>query len=253
MPNGPSTTARRPTSRGRHDRWSVSSVLVTSLLVLRHDEPVPYLEAWEEQRRLHADRVAATIGDTVVLLEHEPVYTAGKRTTSIERPGPDAGAPVIDVDRGGKITWHGPGQLVGYPIVELVDPVDVLEYVRRVEQVMINTCADLGLPTTRVEGRSGVWITADHRGPDRKIGAVGVRVASGVTMHGFALNCDNDLSWYDRIIACGIADAGSTTISTELGRDVTVTEVSSRLESHLNLLTGDTADAAEAAPVAAAS
>lgn len=211
---------------------------VTTLRVIRHDRPVPYLEAWDEQRRRHADRVAGTIDDTVILLEHEPVYTAGKRTLPIERPGPDAGAPVVDVDRGGKITWHGPGQLVGYPIVRLSDPVDVVAYVRRVEQVMIDTCASVGLATTRVEGRSGVWITADDRGPDRKVGAVGIRVAQGVTMHGFALNCVNDLGWYDRIIACGIADAGTTTISTELDHDVSVVEVRDVLESHLTTLVG---------------
>lgn len=212
---------------------------VTTLRVIRHQQPVPYLEAWNLQRQVHAARVAGTAEDTVILLEHEPVYTAGKRTLPIERPGPEAGAPVVDVDRGGKITWHGPGQLVGYPIVRLIDPVDVVAYVRRVEKLMIDACADLGLTTTRIDGRSGVWIAADHHGPDRKVGAVGIRVAQGVTMHGFALNCSNDLGWYDRIIACGIADAGTTTISAELGHEVGVSEVREVVERHLGALVGD--------------
>lgn len=229
-------------------------MIVTTPRVIRHNRPVPYLEAWDEQRRLHAQRVAGTIEDTVILLEHESVYTAGKRTLPLERPGPGAGAPVVDVDRGGKITWHGPGQLVGYPIVRLVDPIDVVAYVRRVEQLMIDACADLGLETTRVEGRSGVWIPADHRGPDRKVGAVGIRVAQGVTMHGFSLNCDNDLGWYGNIIACGIPDAGTTTISAELGTDVTVAEARSVVESHLGGLIGaDVMTATAPVPAAPAS
>lgn len=207
---------------------------MSDLQVIRHDAPVPYPVAWDEQRRLHAARVAGEAPDTVVLLEHEPVYTAGKRTASFERPTADAGAPVIDVDRGGKITWHGPGQIVGYPIVALPDPVDVVAYVRRVEQLMIDVCAQVGLDTTRVEGRSGVWIEADERGPDRKVGAIGIRVAQGVTMHGFALNCDCDLSWYDRIVPCGITDAGVTSISRELGRDVPVAEIRPIVERHLD-------------------
>ncbi|HEY9412267.1 MAG TPA: lipoyl(octanoyl) transferase LipB [Jiangellaceae bacterium] len=207
---------------------------MSDLQVIRHDAPFPYPVAWDEQRRLHAARVAGEAPDTVVLLEHEPVYTAGKRTASFERPTADAGAPVIDVDRGGKITWHGPGQIVGYPIVALPDPVDVVAYVRRVEQLMIDVCAQVGLDTTRVEGRSGVWIEADQRGPDRKVGAIGIRVAQGVTMHGFALNCDCDLSWYDRIVPCGITDAGVTSISRELGRDVPVAEIRPVVERHLD-------------------
>nr|WP_199521321.1 lipoyl(octanoyl) transferase LipB [Jiangella anatolica] len=204
------------------------------LRIIRHDGFVPYQEAWDEQRRLHAARVAGEIEDTVVLLEHEAVYTAGKRTTPEERPLLDAGAPVIDVDRGGKITWHGPGQLTGYPILQLPEPYDVIGYVRRVEQLMLDVCHDFGVPAVRVDGRSGVWIQPGDGGQDRKLGAVGLRVAQGVTMHGFALNCDNDLGWYDRIIACGISDAGTTTLSAELGRRVTVAEALPYVERHLD-------------------
>jgi lipoyl(octanoyl) transferase len=187
---------------------------------------VPYLDAWELQRRIHADVVAGVRPDTVLLLEHEPVYTAGRRTGSWDRPQPGVTTtPVIDVDRGGKITWHGPGQLVGYPIVHLTDPIDVVAYVRRLEGLLIDVCSALGVATIRVEGRSGVWVPADVRGPERKVAAVGVRVARGVTMHGFALNCDNSLEPFHRIVPCGIADAGVTTLSAELGRDVTVAEV----------------------------
>jgi lipoyl(octanoyl) transferase len=184
---------------------------------------VPYEEAWALQRELHAARVADEGPDTLLLLEHPPVYTAGKRTLPHERPFD--GTPVIDVDRGGKITWHGPGQLVGYPIVRLADPVDVVAHVRRLEAALIEVCDGLGLPTEQVEGRSGVWVRADDRGPDRKVAAIGVRVARGVTMHGFALNCDPDMSAFGNMIPCGIVDAGATSLTTELGRDVTVAEV----------------------------
>jgi lipoyl(octanoyl) transferase len=193
---------------------------------------VDYLAAWDEQRRVHELVADGTSGDTVLLLQHPSVYTAGKRTEPFDRPMD--GTPVIDVDRGGKITWHGPGQLVGYPIVRLPDPVDVVAYVRRVEQVLIDTCATLGLATTRVEGRSGVWVTADDRGPDRKVAAIGIRVARGVTLHGFALNCNCDLRAYDAIVPCGIRDAGVTSLTAELGREVTVDDVLPVVESHLN-------------------
>jgi lipoyl(octanoyl) transferase len=183
--------------------------------------PVPYQAAWDEQRRVHAARVSNDIPDTVLLLEHEAVYTAGKRTEPHERPISTT-TPTIDVDRGGKITWHGPGQLVGYPIVRLAEPVDVVAYVRRMEAVLIAVCSDLGVDAGRIKGRSGVWVAADHRGPDRKIAAIGIRVASGVTMHGFALNCDCDLSAFDHIVPCGIADAGVTSLTAELGRPVDV-------------------------------
>jgi lipoyl(octanoyl) transferase len=183
--------------------------------------PVPYQAAWNEQRRVHAARVSNDIPDTVLLLEHEAVYTAGKRTEPHERPISTT-TPTIDVDRGGKITWHGPGQLVGYPIVRLAEPVDVVAYVRRMEAALIAVCSDLGVEASRIKGRSGVWVAADHRGPDRKIAAIGIRVASGVTMHGFALNCDCDLSAFDHIVPCGIADAGVTSLTAELGRPVDV-------------------------------
>jgi lipoyl(octanoyl) transferase len=191
---------------------------------------VPYEQAWQRQRELHSAVAAGTAPDTVLLLEHPPVYTAGKRTEAWERPAD--GTPVIDVDRGGKITWHGPGQLVGYPILRLPDPIDVVAYVRRVERMLIDVCADLGLITARVDGRSGVWLPADDR-PDRKVAAIGIRVAQGVTLHGFALNCNPDLSWFDRIVPCGIRDAGVTSLTTELARDVTVTEVTPLVEQRL--------------------
>ena len=195
--------------------------------------PVDYLEAWEHQREVHAGVVAGGPG-TVVLLEHPPVYTAGKRTEPHERP--TNGAPVIEVDRGGKITFHGPGQLVGYPIVKLPDHVLVVDYVRRLEEALIGVCADLGVTTARVPGRSGVWLEASGGRPERKIAAIGIRVSRGVTMHGFALNCDVDLGWYDSFVPCGISDAGVTTLSEELGRDVTVAEVLPSVRARLDQL-----------------
>ncbi|QBR91471.1 lipoyl(octanoyl) transferase LipB [Nocardioides euryhalodurans] len=197
------------------------------------DRAVDYLAAWDLQRDVHA-AVVDGAPDTVLLLEHPPVFTCGKRTDEHEKPLDPGGAPVIDVDRGGKITFHGPGQLVGYPIVTLPDHVKVVDYVRRVEEALIRVCADLGVTTARVPGRSGVWLQADDRGPERKIAALGIRVSRGVTMHGFALNCDVDLGWYDRFVPCGIADAGVTTLSAELGRDVTVEEVLPLVEQHLS-------------------
>jgi lipoyl(octanoyl) transferase len=202
-----------------------------SELVQVHAGLVPYDEAWAEQRRLHAARVAGETPDTVLLLEHPPVYTAGKRTTEAERP--TDGTPVIDVDRGGKITWHGPGQLVGYPIVRLPDPVDVVAHVRRVEEALILACGDLGVDATRVEGRSGVWVLASDGGQDRKIAAIGIRVSGGVTMHGFALNCDCDLSWFDRIVPCGLPDATVTSLTLETGRKITVAEATPYVEKRL--------------------
>lgn len=197
---------------------------------------VDYEEAWAAQRRVHESVVAGDAPDTVLLLEHARVYTAGKRTEPHERPFD--GTPVIDVDRGGKITWHGPGQLVGYPIVTLPDPIDVVAYVRRLEQLMIDVCADLGVETTRVEGRSGVWLEAGDGRPVRKIGQIGIRVSQGVTMHGFAFNCDCDLSWAQVIVPCGIADAGVTSLSAELDRDVTVQEVLPFIEKRLPQVVG---------------
>lgn len=195
---------------------------------------VDYETALAEQRRIHEAVAGGTAPDTVLLLEHPSVYTAGKRTEPADRPFD--GTPVVDVDRGGKITWHGPGQLVGYPIVKLPDPIDVVAYVRRMEQLLIDVCAEFGLATVRVEGRSGVWVAADGRGPERKVAAIGIRVARGVTLHGFAINADCDLSRYDIFVPCGIRDAGVTSLSAELGRDVTVDEVLPVVERHLTTL-----------------
>jgi lipoyl(octanoyl) transferase len=192
---------------------------------------VGYHDAWEWQRRLHAARVADEVPDTVLLLEHDPVYTAGKRTETWERPLD--GTPVVDVDRGGKITWHGPGQLTGYPIVRLPDPVDVVAYVRHLEAALIAVCAEFGVATGQIEGRSGVWVPADGARPDRKIAAIGIRVARGVTMHGFALNCDCDLAAFGSIVPCGITDAGVTSLTAELGRTVSVSDVHPVVEREL--------------------
>jgi lipoyl(octanoyl) transferase len=172
---------------------------------------IPYQEGYEVQRRLHAQVVSGEAPPTVLLLEHEAVYTAGRRT----QPGdlPPAGIPVVDVDRGGRITWHGPGQVVAYPIVRLGTPVDVVAYVRLLEEALMATCADVGLPTARIPGRSGVWVASD--GAERKIAAIGVRVARGVTMHGVALNVDCDLAAYSAIVPCGIPDAGVTSLAAE--------------------------------------
>jgi lipoyl(octanoyl) transferase len=233
-------------------------------------DAVEYTRAWDEQRRVHEARFQDEIPDTCLMLEHPPVYTAGRRTADDERPVD--GTPVIDVDRGGKITWHGPGQLVGYPILKLPRPVDVVAHVRRLEEALIRACAEFGLETTRVEGRSGVWVLGDpvprtggldlrlspglrreaddefdprlagpeyapsnagQRGEDRKLAAIGIRVARGVTMHGFALNCDPDNTWFDRIVPCGIRDAGVTSLSAELGRRITVTDALPVVEKHL--------------------
>ena len=189
---------------------------------------VPYPTALAQQRALHAEVASGRARDTVILLEHPSVYTAGKRTEPHERP--TDGTPVIDVDRGGKITWHGPGQLVGYPIVRLADPIDVVAYVRRLEGMLIAVLAEFGIPGVRVEGRSGVWLVDDNRPTGDKIAAIGIRVAEGVTMHGFALNCSNGFEAYEPIVACGIADAGVTSITRELGRAVTPAEVAPIVE-----------------------
>jgi lipoyl(octanoyl) transferase len=196
---------------------------------------VDYRRAWDLQREVHADVVDGGEG-SVLLLEHPPVFTCGKRTDPHERPLDPGGAEVLDVDRGGKITFHGPGQLVGYPIVRLPEHVRVVDYVRRVEEALIRACRELGIETARVPGRTGVWLRADGGKPERKIAALGIRVSRGVTMHGFALNCDVDLGWYDRFVPCGIADAGVTSLSAELGRDVTVEEVLPVVEKHLDEL-----------------
>lgn len=178
---------------------------------------VPYLEALELQRKTHRAVVDGAT-DTVIFLEHPSVYTAGKRTEEFEKPAD--GTPVIDTDRGGKITWHGPGQLVGYPILRLPEPIDVVSYVRQLEGLLIEVLAELGIDAGRVRGRSGVWIGYEQPVGAEKIAAIGIRVAEGVTMHGFALNCNNSFDAYTKIVACGILDAGVTSISRVLGRDV---------------------------------
>jgi lipoyl(octanoyl) transferase len=183
---------------------------------------VDYEQAWQLQRELADARVAGG-PDTLLLLQHPSVFTAGRRTLPEERPVD--GTPVVDTDRGGKITWHGPGQLVGYPIIGLVEPLDVVNYVRRLEESLIKVCAGFGLETGRVEGRSGVWVPSDGVRPARKVGAIGIRVSRSTTLHGFALNCDCDLGAFSSIVPCGISDAGVTSLTTELGRRVTVDDV----------------------------
>ncbi|WP_329036678.1 lipoyl(octanoyl) transferase LipB [Streptomyces sp. NBC_00178] len=234
------------------------------------DEAVDYQEAWQKQREVHAARFEDTVPDTCLLLEHTSVYTAGRRTTESERPLD--GTPVIDVDRGGKITWHGPGQLIGYPILKLPRPVDVVAHVRRLEDALIRTAAEFGLETSRVEGRSGVWVLGDpveerpalgglsldfdprlhdeefdprlngpeyapsnagQRREDRKLAAIGIRVAKGVTMHGFSLNVNPDNTSFDRIVPCGIRDAGVTSLAYELDREITIDDVLPVAERHL--------------------
>ena len=190
---------------------------------------VPYLEGLSLQRAIHKEVAQGVRPDTCILLEHVSTYTAGKRTDDSERP--TDGTEVIDVDRGGKITWHGPGQLVGYPIMKLPNPIDVVGYVRWLEQVLIDVCADFGLATERVEGRSGVW--APIAGTHVKIAAIGIRVAEHTTMHGFALNCSNSLEPYDTIVACGIKDASSSTISALTGKLVTPTMAAERVKVRL--------------------
>lgn len=192
---------------------------VKGVAIVRLGVDVPYEQAWTLQRRLHARRAADEISDLCLMLEHAPVYTAGKRTLPHERPVD--GTPVIDVDRGGKITWHGPGQLVCYPIIRIGD---VVSYIRLLEEVLIQVCADFGLTARRVEGRGGVWVPGDpaHGLPDRRLGTIGIRVSGGVTMHGFALNCVNDLSWYTRIAG---DDSGVTSLAAETGRRIMVDEV----------------------------
>jgi len=204
----------------------VVDIVVTGLSA----NSVPYVEALGLQRATHQSVVEGSAPDTLLLLEHPSVYTAGKRTEDFERP--TDGTPVIDVDRGGKITWHGPGQLVGYPILRLAEPVDVVGYVRRLEGMLIGVLAELGIDAGRVGGRSGVWIGYEQPVGAEKIAAIGIRVAQGVTMHGFSLNCSNSFEAYTKIVACGILDAGVTSISRELGREVTPTEVVPLVSAH---------------------
>lgn len=200
-----------------------------SAIALSRHGLVEYKKAWESQRTIHQDVADGKRPNTLILLEHPSVFTAGRRTDVSERP--TDGTPVIDVDRGGRITWHGPGQLVGYPIVKLLKPTELVGFVREIEAGLIAVCADLGLTTIRIEGRSGVWIR-DDKG-DRKIAAIGVRVAQGVTMHGFALNVNPDLSSFKTIVPCGISDADVTSLEIELKRSITIDEASPLVERYI--------------------
>jgi lipoyl(octanoyl) transferase len=199
------------------------------VISLSRYKTMEYEQAWELQRTLHAEVAAGVRPNVLLLLEHPSVYTAGRRTEEFERPLD--GSKVIEVDRGGRITWHGPGQLVGYPIVKLLEPTEVVGFVREIETALINVCSDLGVNALRIEGRSGVWVV-DSQG-DRKIAAIGVRVAKGVTMHGFSLNVNPDLTAYDQIVACGIQDAQVTSLQKELGREITIEEISEVVETHV--------------------
>ena len=200
-----------------------------SAIALSRHGLVDYQKAWESQKAIHQDVVDGKRPNTLLLLEHPSVFTAGRRTQDSEKP--TDGTPVIDVDRGGRITWHGPGQLVGYPIVKLINPTELVGFVREIEAGLISVCADLGLSTERIDGRSGVWVR-DSDG-ERKIAAIGVRVAQGVTMHGFALNVNPDLSSFSSIIPCGITDAGVTSLEMELKRTITIEEVAPIVERHI--------------------
>ena len=215
-----------------------SLTIVRRGFVHEHTGPLPYEPMWQEQRVVHEQVAEGTTGPTVLLLEHEPVFTAGKRTHDADRPLPGTaqarGATVVDVDRGGSITWHGPGQIVGYPILRLPQSVYVVDFVRRLESMIMNVCSQFDVPTVGVTGRSGVWVPATPRLPERKICAIGVRVARGVTMHGFALNVNPDLSWFELMTPCGISDAGVTSLAAELGTDVGIPEVLPVLEAALH-------------------
>ncbi len=204
-------------------------VLDSPPLALQRSGLVEYEDALAIQRNIHAEVAAGKRPNTLILLEHPSIYTAGKRTLDEERPG--NGAKVLDVDRGGKITWHGPGQLVGYPIVKLLNPHELVGFVREIESGLIKVCAQFGLTGVRVDGRSGVWIV-DDRG-ERKIAAIGIRVASGTSMHGFALNVNPDLSAFDAIVPCGISDAAVTSMARELNRTITLEEVTPVVEKYL--------------------
>ena len=200
-----------------------------ALIALSRHGLIDYQKAWDVQKSIHQEVADGIRPNTLLLLEHPSVYTAGRRTDESERP--TDGTPVIDVDRGGRITWHGPGQLVGYPIVKLIKPTELVGFVREIESGLINVCADLGITAVRVDGRSGVWIQ-DSQG-DRKIAAIGIRVAKGVTMHGFALNVNPDLSAFRSIVPCGISDADVTSLEIELCRVITIDEVAPLVERHI--------------------
>ncbi|CVN04459.1 Octanoyltransferase [Streptococcus pneumoniae] len=235
--------ASRRLSTGPGPRTTVDVMPETLLPPLRvlglAPDLVDYHAAWDAQRALHADVVAGRSDGEFLLLEHEAVYTAGRRTEDAERP--TDGAPVVDVDRGGKITWHGPGQLVGYPVVRLRDRAHVKDYVWFLEELLIRTAAEFGVTAVRVDGRAGIWVLADRDDdgtarPDRKVGAIGLSIHDGVSMHGFALNCSNSLAPYEGIIACGITDAATTTLSVETGRTITPADVVPVLTRHLDEL-----------------
>ena len=202
----------------------------SELIIQNWGSDVEYQSAWDRQRELHHKIVTENHPDVAVLLEHQNVYTAGRSTKPEDRPTDSS--PVFDIDRGGRITWHGPGQIVCYPIMKLDDPVDVVAHVRRLELLIMNVCSKLGLETTQIDGRSGVWVKGNGY-PDKKIAAIGIRVAKKATMHGFALNCNNSLDAFRNIVPCGIGDADVTTISLELGRDVSVAEVTPLIEAEL--------------------
>jgi lipoyl(octanoyl) transferase len=202
----------------------------SELIIQNWGSGVEYQSAWDRQRELHHKIVTENHPDVAVLLEHQNVYTAGRSTKPEDRPTDSS--PVFDIDRGGRITWHGPGQIVCYPIMKLDDPVDVVAHVRRLELLIMNVCSKVGLETTQIEGRSGVWVKGNGL-PDKKIAAIGIRVAKKATMHGFALNCNNSLDAFRNIVPCGIGDADVTTISLELGRDVSVAEVTPLIEEEL--------------------
>ena len=202
----------------------------SELIIQNWGSDVEYQSAWDQQRELHHKIVTENHPDVAVLLEHQNVYTAGRSTKPEDRPTDSS--PVFDIDRGGRITWHGPGQIVCYPIMKLDDPVDVVAHVRRLELLIMNVCSKLGLETTQIEGRSGVWVKGNGL-PDKKIAAIGIRVAKKATMHGFALNCNNSLVAFRNIVPCGIGDVDVTTISLELGRDVSVKEVTPLIEEEL--------------------
>jgi len=202
----------------------------SELIIQNWGSGVEFQSAWDKQRELHHKIVTENHPDVAVLLEHQNVYTAGRSTKPEDRPMDSS--PVFDIDRGGRITWHGPGQSVCYPIMKLDDPVDVVAHVRRLELLIMNVCSKLGLETTQIEGRSGVWVKGNGL-PDKKIAAIGIRVAKKATMHGFALNCNNSLDAFRNIVPCGIGDADVTTISLELGRDVSVAEVTPLIEEEL--------------------
>ena len=206
----------------------------SSAIVISRAGLVGYEAALEMQRQFHKEIVAGTRSNSLILLEHPSVFTAGKRTQDFERP--IDGTPVIDVDRGGRITWHGPGQLVGYPIVKLLKPTELVGFVRTLESALIEVCSHFGIKSQRVDGRSGVWV-CDEKG-ERKIAAIGIRVASGVTMHGFALNVSPDLAAFGQIVPCGIDDAAVTSMARELGREIAVSEVISIIEKEITAALG---------------